>query len=261
MAFKINGTEAINNSRKGLLSSLNIGTYTPATRPSPASSGDIIYNSTLQAIEVWDGSKWVNLSGSGGSYAATGGTFFSTPTSYVHVFYSTDNFVVKSPIPAGVSYLVIGGGGGGGPTTGGGGGAGGYRTGSGFPVSTGSYTITVGAGGAGNSSGSSSIFSTITSAGGGRGGPGSSAGSPGGSGGGGGGNSYGSASGGSGNTPPVSPSQGNSGGGGFALSGGGGGGAGLATGPGIGHPLHKLLLPEIVLRFQLGLVDQVLYLV
>ena len=83
----------------------------------------------------------------------TGGTFFSTPTSYVHVFYSTDNFVVKSPIPAGVSYLVLGGGGGGGPTTGGGGGAGGYRTGSGFPVSTGSYTITVGAGGAGNSSG------------------------------------------------------------------------------------------------------------
>ena len=54
MAFKINGTEAINNSRKGSLSSLNIGTYTPATRPSPASSGDIIYNSSIESLEHWD---------------------------------------------------------------------------------------------------------------------------------------------------------------------------------------------------------------
>ena len=76
-----------------------------------------------------------------------------------------------------VEYLVIAGGGGAGSTVSGGGGAGGYRTASGFSVSSSTaYSITVGAGGAqsnaGNSSamhGSDSVFSTITSEGGGYG--------------------------------------------------------------------------------------------
>ena len=99
-----------------------------------------------------------------------------------------------------VEYLVVAGGAGGGANIGGGGGAGGYRTATGFSVTSGtSYTVTVGAGGAGGIpagstfqgvSGSNSVFSTITSTGGGGGGYASAAGAingtAGGSGGGGG---------------------------------------------------------------------------
>ena len=82
-----------------------------------------------------------------------------------------------------VDYLVVAGGAGGGGV--GGGGAGGYRTATGFSLTTGtSYTITVGAGGAGataggnqGSDGSNSVFSTITSTGGGGGGAFSATGS------------------------------------------------------------------------------------
>ena len=78
-----------------------------------------------------------------------------------------------------VEYLVVAGGGSGGSRIGGGGGAGGYRTATGFSVTTGvSYTVTVGAGGAAVTSvpgvtgnnGNDSVFSTITSTAGGGGG-------------------------------------------------------------------------------------------
>ena len=65
MAYKISGTEVINDSRKGLFTSANVGSYTPSNRPtSGISAGDIIYNSTLKVLEVYDGSTWLayNLS-------------------------------------------------------------------------------------------------------------------------------------------------------------------------------------------------------
>jgi hypothetical protein len=154
-----------------------------------------------------------------------------------------------------VDYLVVAGGGGGG-VWGGGGGAGGYRTsaygpsplnsGSKVFIGTGSFPITVGAGGVGSpgpyilcggpaaTNGSPSIFATITSTGGGNGTTYQA--NPGGSGGGDGGSPGGV--GGLGNTPPTSPPQGNPGGarGGFPGYGGGGGGgaggAGVAGNPG-----------------------------
>ena len=87
-----------------------------------------------------------------------------------------------------VEYLVIaGGGGGGGSISGGGGGAGGYLTATGFSVTTSSYPITVGAGGAASTNGANSVFSTITAIGGGYGGAYTGAGQAGGSGGGSGG--------------------------------------------------------------------------
>jgi hypothetical protein len=49
----------------------------------------------------------------------------------------------------GVDYLIVAGGGGGGRNSGGGAGAGGVLTGVGFPVSSGKYTVTIGAGGTG----------------------------------------------------------------------------------------------------------------
>ena len=136
------------------------------------------------------------------------------------------------PSPSSVDYLVVAGGGGGG-SYGGGGGAGGFRTSAAFAIS-GSFTVTVGAGGPGGldagvrtgSNGVDSVFSSITSTGGGGGGKTDSVGFAGGSGGGGGG--YSSYSGGTGNTPATSPSQGNNGGqgsGNGARTAGGGGGA------------------------------------
>jgi hypothetical protein len=170
-------------------------------------------------------------------------------------------FTVKDtalePKTSSIEYLVVAGGGGGGWMLAGGGGAGGYRTATGYPVSSGSpITVTVGAGGAGNngtpnsfngtaggytgSPGSNSVFGSITSTGGGGGGSYNSVSLIGASGGSGGGagtgdSAFPSVSGGAGNTPPTSPAQGNAGGGTTAspkYGSGGGGGAGAVGGPG-----------------------------
>src|SRR5210317_1788108 len=85
--------------------------------------------------------------------------------------FNSSGTLTTAPYTSEVEYLVIAGGAGGGSTVGGGGGAGGYRTATGFPVSEGAHTVTVGAGGAQDTSGSDSVFSTITSTGGGKGGP------------------------------------------------------------------------------------------
>jgi hypothetical protein len=194
--------------------------------------------------------------------SATGGTITTSGNFKIHSFTGDGCFAVStlgnSPVvptggPGNVDYLVVAGGGGAGGSVGAGGGAGGHRTtfpspgcnaGS-FPISSITYPITVGSGGAagdtsggptGNGgSGSSSTFSTITSAGGGGGAKGvpscASNGIAGGSGGGGSGGNNGSSfgTGGSGNTPPTSPSQGNTGGNGGTWSYGSGGGGGIGA--------------------------------
>lgn len=160
-----------------------------------------------------------------------------------------------------VDYLVVGGGGGGaGRDSGGGGGGGGVLTNgggsiftnftigqNGLPVSSGTYSVTVGAGGAGSpnvqngtgtgSAGGNSIFGSLTAVGGGGGGNFASNGAPGGSGGGGGREIVSqniAGQGGAGTAGP--PRQGFNGGNGsnggdFNVdAGGGGGGAGGAGG-------------------------------
>jgi hypothetical protein len=156
-----------------------------------------------------------------------------------------------------IDYLMIAGGGGGGSDGNGGpggGGAGGYRTGTGIPLSLATnYTISVGGGGANSARGGDSYISsagltenpsgagsnTIKAYGGGfggRDGSGAQQGASGGSGGGGGGGGWGgSYAGGDGNTPATVPSQGNNGGSSTffgASDGGGGGGGGGAGGVG-----------------------------
>jgi hypothetical protein len=187
---------------------------------------------------------------------ATGGAIVVTRdyTTY-HVFTSSSNFVVVGS--GRVNYLFVGGGGGGGDRHGGGGGAGGVVTGS-FSVTTGTYAVTVGLGGAGGNyeanvtptprgcgliGGVSTISGVNSGLGGGGGGTydGNPTGSVG-SGGGGGGNSL----------PGVAGTagQGNAGGAGSTNSpgGGGGGGAGGAGGDaigssgGIGTPIYSNLL-------------------
>ncbi len=206
---------------------------------------------------------------------ATGGTITTSGDYKIHTFTSSSDFVVSSvgnSLGGGdkVSYTVVAGGGGGSRGAGGGGGAGGFRegkctsdpytaspldAGAGLVISTATFPITVGAGGAKSpngapstgSSGSVSTFSSITSAGGGGGNmnttnpPASNgAGVAGGSGGGGGHGASASprpTAGGAGNTPPVSPPQGNSGGNGSSVdnTGSGGGGGATAAG-GVGGP-------------------------
>jgi len=197
--------------------------------------------------------------------SATGGTVTESGDFKIHTFTGDGCFVVSCGGNAAgsnsVDYLVVaGGGGGGGPQGGGssgGGGAGGYREGyntgsycasplttSALSITSQTYPITVGGGGAQFTNGSNSVFSTITSAGGGYGGRSFPNISPGPGGNGGDGGSGGGGQGytlevipncGAGNTPPVSPPQGNPGGSGrfssssaCAQAAGGGGGAGAA---------------------------------
>jgi len=122
----------------------------------------------------------------------TGGTISNSGGYRIHTFNSSDTFV-NTIGDLSVEYLIIAGGGGGGGRHGGGGGAGGYRSSvvgensgggasaeSKLTLSTGNYTVTVGAGGAGGAGnagsdavvgqkGSDSVFNAITSIGGGGG--------------------------------------------------------------------------------------------
>lgn len=172
---------------------------------------------------------------------ANGYTRINSTTSVIETYYSGTWNTVYTFAPSStptVEYLVVAGGGAGGigsnsGVNGGGGGAGGYRTATGFAVSSGvSLTVTVGAGGATTNissvaaNGSNSVFSTITSLGGGGGGAiGAGAnnnGYAGGSGGGGGGAS--GATGGAGTS-----GQGNAGGTGGTVGAGGGGAGGVGS--------------------------------
>ena len=152
----------------------------------------------------------------------------------IHSFITNGNLDVPAGQGRNVEYLVVGGGGGGGTQVGGGGGAGGFKTGTGYAITSSTvYPIIIGAGGAGStastspgSTGGSSTFGTITSNGGGGGGShqANNGATTGGSGGGGGGGISGSVAGAAGMA-----GQGNTGGNGIyggPWSGGGGGGAG-----------------------------------
>jgi hypothetical protein len=168
--------------------SLKVPTGTTAQRPSSPTAGMTRYNTTESYVEYYNGSAWFPTSETG--VDASGGTETIVGGYKIHTFTSSSTLTVSSG--GDVEYLVIAGGGGGGSGTAGGGGAGGYRTnvsgatsGGGasaegtLNLSTGSYTVTVGAGGAGGvvssnnpASGSNSVFSSITSIGGGAGGEG-----------------------------------------------------------------------------------------
>ena len=165
--------------------------------------------------------------GSTASYiVATGGTITTIGDYKIHEFTSSGTFTVTSaPAAATVEAMVVGGGGGG---RYGGGGAGGYVYNSALAVSTGSYAVTIGAGGSEGADGSNSVFSALVAIGGGG------ANRSGGSGGGGVDNPGGaalqpsSASGGSGFAGGDWESNGNDGGG------GGAGGAGSVPTGGAG---------------------------
>ena len=157
----------------------------------------------------------------------TGGTVYTYSDYRVHAFTSSSSFSVPSGFSGTVDYLLVAGGGGCGDASGwgGGGGAGGVIYQSAQSVSAGSYSITIGSGGAPSNQGGNTTAFSLTAIGGGRGGDNAiNNGGNGGSGGGGRGDPP-NITGGSGTA-----GQGNAGGAGFdpspGESGGGGGGAG-----------------------------------
>lgn len=193
--------------------------------------------------------------------SATGGTTATPGNGYKYHFFTGSGTFVVSDGPGNIDYIVIGGGGAGGSYRGGGGGAGGVNSnwpgfpGSNahvaYPVSPGTYPVTVGTGGNSTSSpgvgnqGNDSVFNgasvnlgaSITGTGGGGGGgrQGNNGnhipGTPGGSGGGGSDNTSGSGTGAGGVADDNPGEVGNDGGTAtVAYGGAGGGGAGSAGG-------------------------------
>lgn len=65
MAIKVQGEVVINDDKKGLFKQINPGSYTTAERDalSPA-TGDLVYNSDDQELQLWDGSQWAAASAS-----------------------------------------------------------------------------------------------------------------------------------------------------------------------------------------------------
>ena len=200
------------------------------TAPSSPANGDVWYDTDDFKIQFWDGTSWQLIKG---SFNAAGGTITESGGFKYHTFTSSGNFTVSKGTNA-VEYLIVAGGGshrsGSHATGAGGGGAGGVID-STTTVSTGSYSIVIGAGGTGatgsgngNSGGNSTAFGG-TAIGGGRGGAYSGYhADSGGSGGGGGYNA---------NAGAGTAGQGNAGGtgtGGSQRGGGGGGGFGAVGG-------------------------------
>jgi len=119
-----------------------------------------------------------------GRVTASGGSETDLNGYRYHTFTSNGSLTVNTG--GEVEYLIVGGGGGGGNNIGGGGGGGGVVTGT-ITLAAGTFSISIGSGGASGTNGESSSFDTISASGGGAGGNANDAGSSGGSGGGGGG--------------------------------------------------------------------------
>ena len=225
--------------------SLKIPSGTTAQRPSSPTVGMIRYNTSSSEVEGYIGSDWKSFST---SFAASGGTETDTTISGVtyriHAFTSSGTFQVTGG-SSNIDVLIVAGGGGGGGSTAGGGGAGGLIYQAAVGVLVGSYTITIGAGGAGsrradagsanNTNGGNTAAFGYTALGGGYGYSGAETGSrlanSGGSGGGGGaysGNDIATSSGAAGTS-----GQGYAGGAGNDSSNWGGGGGGGATAVGV----------------------------
>ena len=120
------------------------------------------FNSTLGLTEEYRGGQWKTLSN---VVSVTGGTKTTSGSYTIHTFTSSGSFSVDGGSLTGVDYLVVAGGGGGGSTTME---AGGMVNQTNQTIAAGTYTITIGAGGAGNTGtsgegtvGGNTVFGTI----------------------------------------------------------------------------------------------------
>ena len=133
----------------------NLPIYNNSNRPVNPATGFMIFNSTEEKLQVWDGSNWKSFGqknydiSAGGNYTQTdlGGDY----TGYrVYKFTGSGTITVNQSNPdSGVEFLLIAGGGGGGGVIGGGGGAGGVIYRRSVYLAPGTYNISIGGGGAG----------------------------------------------------------------------------------------------------------------
>ena len=133
-----------------LSSGLTLPTYTsnPDNRPGH-SAGRTIFDTATSTIQVSDGSQWISAGASGsGLISATGGEITFSGSYKVHTFSQVGqyNFAVSSAAGGATAEVLVVAGGGAGGTIGGGGGGGGVCHHSAYPISSGSYQVTVGAG-------------------------------------------------------------------------------------------------------------------
>lgn len=108
--------------------------------PSSPVAGQIYYNTSGGIIKHFDGAEWQQMSN---KFTATGGAISTFGSYVIHAFTSTGTFTALSS--GEIDILLVAGGGAGNSA---GGGAGGYVLATGVPVTAGTYTMTVGAGGA-----------------------------------------------------------------------------------------------------------------
>lgn len=221
-------------------------------------TADIINDLTTGgATKVLSAEQGVTLEDTkvGKNITATGGTITTVNGNKIHTFLSSSNFDITAGKGM-VEYLIIAGGGGGGgglsgagQGAGAGAGAGGVIHGFRY-IGTGTYTVTIGNGGAGGainsdgSKGSNSVFDNLTAEGGGYGASAITTIRSGGTGGSGGGSSGGAGTLGDAIIDGASgiEGQGNKGGGYFGVGyrGGGGGGGSLMIGWGSGRDVGRL---------------------
>jgi len=260
MSIQINGTDVVDDNRKGIFQSANVGSFANPARPGSASTGDLIWSTTDNELQVWNGSAWETAVGSGTVISASGGSEFTPGNGYkLHIFTGPGTFTLSNG-PAQVEYAIVAGGGGGGsigrifaqsgfpspPQGPGGAGGGGGLLISSSTFAPGNYSVQVGGGGAGGPASPGPGFAWPTDAGPGSNGGNSSISGPSGTftaiGGGGGGGII--------NPQPSTPARyqpglpGGSGGGGFNSGGSGTPGQGFpgeaftshANGGGAGFP-------------------------
>ncbi len=115
---------------------------TPGSAPGSPTEGTIYYNSTDNALKVYNGSEWRDVSG----LYASGGTITTMSGYIVHTFTKGGTFVVYGGSLT-VDILLVGGGGSSGAEYAGGGGAGGVLWGQSIVIPEGENTIVIGAGG------------------------------------------------------------------------------------------------------------------
>ncbi len=133
--------------------SVGIGTTTTAGRNAGVSTanGTLVYNSSLNQLEVYANNVWKRLTQKD-PFAVSGGTVsndVNRAAFVTHTFTSPGNFVTAGQITSAEIFVIGGGAGGGGRRYGGGGGAGGAMLSTGVTIDAGTYGVQIGSGGAG----------------------------------------------------------------------------------------------------------------